>query len=252
MTLSLLHLHWDGCHNVRDLGGLPTVDGQETQSRTLIRADLLGRLSTKGKQQLLDYGVSTIIDLRAPQEIAEHPPANFADLEPHSRAPQYANPPQENPRLEQGSAPAAAELKKARTRAELFIKILDLYPGNQASILRAIAGAGPGPIVFHCHSGKDRTGLTAALILSLAGVQESAIAADYAASQANLMPRFQQRVAAGKVDPDDRWAIPLTDPQTIIDTLAHLRSHYGGTEAYLRFCGLTKEELTRLKAKLVG
>lgn len=249
MTLSLLHLHWDGCYNVRDLGGLPVMDGRRTRPKSLIRADLLGRLSERGKQQLLDYGVSTIIDLRAPQEIAEHPPP---DLGQNPHAPTYINPPQENPRLEQGSSPAAAELKKARNRAELFFKILDLYPANQAGVLRAIAGAGPGPLVFHCHSGKDRTGLTAALILSLAGVQESAIAADYAASQVNLLPRFQQRAAAGLVDPADRWAIPLTDPQTIIDTLAHLRDHYGGTEAYLRACGLTFDELARLKAKLVG
>ena len=196
MNVSLSHLHWDGCLNIRDLGGLPASDGRQTRRGVFIRADHLGRLSAEGKQQLLDYGVRTIIDLRAAQEIAEHPPPDFGR---DSRAPITINPPQENPRLEQGSSPAAAALKKAQTRAELFIKILDLYPGNQAGILRAIANAGPGPLVFHCHSGKDRTGLAAALILSLAGVLEPAIGADYAASQANLMPRFLQRAAAPKL-----------------------------------------------------
>jgi len=242
------NLDWDGCHNIRDLGGLATVDSGRTRSGVFIRADLLGRLTPQGKQQLLDYGVRTIVDLRSPQEIAENPPPDFGD---DPRAPLYINPPQENPRLEQGTSPAAAQLKKAKTRAELFNKLLDLYQGNQVQILRAIANAEPGGLIFHCHSGKDRTGLTAALLLDLAGVKQEAIAADYAISQDNLWPLYQQWVNEHGVEEDDPWLIPITDPQTIHDMLGHLYDQYCGTEAYLLDAGLTAEEIGRLKFRLI-
>jgi protein-tyrosine phosphatase len=240
-------LYWPGCLNVRDLGGLPTEDGRLTQTGSLIRADLLSHLTTEGKQALLDYGVRTIVDLRGPQEIAENPPPRFG---PGIAAPRTINPPQRDARWELDSSPAAAKLKKARTRTELFIMVLDLYPDKQAGILRTIALAGPGPLVFHCHSGKDRTGIAAALLLDLAGAREEAIAEDYALSQGNLWAGYQERVQEGRVDPNDRWAIPLTDPQTIHDLLAHLRDQYGGTEAYLRAAGLTSEEIGRLRSRL--
>jgi len=248
MTTPPRTLHWPGCLNARDLGGLPTEDGRLTQMGSLIRSDRLTHLTPAGKQALLDFGVRTIVDLRGPEEIAENPPPQF---DTGVAAPHYVQPPQRDARWELDSSPKAAKLKKARTRTELFIMILDLYPEKQVSILRAIAAAEPGPLVFHCHSGKDRTGIAAALLLDLAGVQEEAIAADYALSQGNLMANFEERVRAGEVDPDDRWAIPLTDPQTIHDMLAHLRDQYGGTETYLRQAGLTVEEIGRLRKRLV-
>jgi protein-tyrosine phosphatase len=241
-------LNWPGSHNVRDLGGLPAESGQRTQMGSLIRADILSHLTAEGKQALLDYGVRTIVDLRGDEEIAENPPPNFG---PGIAVPHYVRPPQRDARWELDSSPTAAKLKKAKTRTELFIMVLDLYPEKQASILRAITGAAPGPLVFHCHSGKDRTGLAAALILDLAGVQEEAIAADYALSQDNLWASYQQRVQEGQIDPADRWAIPLTDPQTIHDLLAHLRQKYGGTAAYLRAAGLTGKEIGRLQSRLL-
>jgi protein tyrosine/serine phosphatase len=63
------HLEWDGCLNARDLGGIPTLDGGETQWQSVIRADYLGRLSGAGQQSMHDYGVRTVIDLRSPQEL---------------------------------------------------------------------------------------------------------------------------------------------------------------------------------------
>ncbi|HEY4917597.1 MAG TPA: tyrosine-protein phosphatase [Solirubrobacteraceae bacterium] len=57
-------LLWDGCANVRDLGGMPTQDGRETRRRAVIRADGLDRLTARGWSALVAYGVRTVIDLR--------------------------------------------------------------------------------------------------------------------------------------------------------------------------------------------
>ena len=66
-------LPWEGCLNVRDLGGCVTRDGRETRWRAVIRADTLCRLSATGVQALLDYGIRTIIDLRSADERATDP-----------------------------------------------------------------------------------------------------------------------------------------------------------------------------------
>jgi protein-tyrosine phosphatase len=243
MNSSDRSLEWDGCRNVRDLGGLAVADGRRTRRRSLIRADLLGRLTPRGRQQLLAYGVRTIVDLRFPGEIAADPPPDFED---QGRAPLYVN-----PTVKQAGAETRTRLKQAQTRAELYIVILDELMENQAIILRAIAGAAPGGLVFHCHSGKDRTGITAALLLSLAGVDEEAIAADYALTQERLWPYYERRVGDYADMEDDPWLIPITEPQTMLDTVDHLQETYGGVEPYLLQAGVTAEEIEQLKSRLI-
>ena len=67
-------LVWDGCLNVRDLGGLPTENGGSTRFGSVIRADSVGLLTPDGWQALLETGVTRIVDLRAQVEIDEDPP----------------------------------------------------------------------------------------------------------------------------------------------------------------------------------
>ena len=62
------HLDWDGCFNVRDLGGLPAADGSVTRRGALVRADALDRLTAEGWRTLAAHGVRTVIDLRGEDE----------------------------------------------------------------------------------------------------------------------------------------------------------------------------------------
>jgi hypothetical protein len=68
-------LVWDGCVNVRDLGGLPLEDGGETRFRVVVRADSIRGLTNKGWAALREYGFGTVIDLRGDAEVAQDPPA---------------------------------------------------------------------------------------------------------------------------------------------------------------------------------
>jgi hypothetical protein len=61
-------LEWEGCDNVRDLGGLPTAGGGETVRGRIVRANNLDLLTRDGWQALWDYGVRTVIDLRNQEE----------------------------------------------------------------------------------------------------------------------------------------------------------------------------------------
>jgi protein-tyrosine phosphatase len=63
------HLDWDGCFNIRDLGGLRTSDGHTTRWRAIVRADSLNRLSAAGWSKLCAYGIRTVVDLRNESEI---------------------------------------------------------------------------------------------------------------------------------------------------------------------------------------
>ncbi|MEP6892607.1 MAG: tyrosine-protein phosphatase, partial [Gaiellaceae bacterium] len=69
-------LSWDGCHNVRDLGGLPIAAGGETRLGAVVRADSLRRLSVSGWTNALDYGVRRIVNLRFAEECARDPNAD--------------------------------------------------------------------------------------------------------------------------------------------------------------------------------
>src|SRR4051812_12375039 len=67
-------LDWEGCFNVRDLGGLPTVDGRCTRPGALVRADSLTRLTEPGCAAAREYGISAVIDLRSAHELGEGEP----------------------------------------------------------------------------------------------------------------------------------------------------------------------------------
>ena len=67
-------LEWDGCLNVRDLGGVPLEAGGITRYGALVRADNIRKLSDAGWRALAGHGVVRIVDLRWPEELDEDPP----------------------------------------------------------------------------------------------------------------------------------------------------------------------------------
>ena len=67
------HLDWDGCLNLRDLGGLPTEGGGTTAFGAFVRGDTLCGLSEDGRGSVVGYGIRTVIDLRSPEELTAEP-----------------------------------------------------------------------------------------------------------------------------------------------------------------------------------
>lgn len=67
------HLDWPGCHNARDVGGLPTTGGRRIRLRALVRSDSHCHLTDEGVAMLRAYGVSRVLDLRMPEECAAWP-----------------------------------------------------------------------------------------------------------------------------------------------------------------------------------
>jgi protein tyrosine/serine phosphatase len=120
--------------------------------------------------------------------------------------------------------------------------------------VRGIAVAPLGGVVVHCHAGKDRTGVVIAVLLSLVGVPDETIAADYALSADQIVPLTREWLDRVTRSDDERAALlqrAMPRPQIILDTLAHLRDRHGGAERYLLDAGVSAEELTVLRDRLL-
>ncbi|KAI8463692.1 MAG: protein-tyrosine phosphatase-like protein [Monoraphidium minutum] len=121
-----------------------------------------------------------------------------------------------------------------------------------AALQRILAAAEKQrPVLFFCKAGKDRTGILAALLLSVLGASEEQIVADYVKSDA------WHHVALAGIENDsrvaalDRAKFERAPAAAMRHALAHLRETAGGPEAYLLSAGLTAEELRRLRAALL-
>ena len=229
-----------GLLNARDLGGYPTVDGATTRLRSLVRADDLAQLTPEGVQALIDYGVTTILDLRWPEEAARYPSPVPSAL-PQVRYEHVSLLTHTEDEWRLRSRDVSKELWKCgaleRVRTEL------------RAVLAVVAEAAPGPLLFHCVAGKDRTGLLAALLLALADVTPAAVAADYAQSSENLRAGYLERYA----DKDPARIIEaLRCPEIGAYNMLQFLEEAGGVRAYLTQLGLTGRQIDALRARLRG
>jgi protein-tyrosine phosphatase len=133
-----------------------------------------------------------------------------------------------------------------------------LVTGEQAlgGSLRLLADADTYPAVFHCAAGKDRTGILAALVLSLVGVADEVIAEDYALSREGVarmiewvkenMPEARERMSKAPS------ALMDSEPESILALLDHIRTEHRTIEQYVGTLGVTDDHIERLRAALVG
>jgi protein-tyrosine phosphatase len=245
-------LAWEGCFNVRDLGGLPTADGRRTRNGALVRSDTLCRLTPAGQTALVAHGVHTVIDLRWPAELER-------DEVPHPfRACDgvvYLNIPVTTGR-DEAELIATAPIfgRPGLTRAELNVLEVDHNPRGIARICTEVARAPDGGVLLHCHAGKDRTGVVVAVILALLGVPDELIAEDYAMSAANLAALTHEWLDRSSQDPAERARLMRQaepSPAAIQALLDRLRERYGGAEPYLLGGGMTPAHVAALRARLL-
>ena len=172
-------LVWEGCFNVRDLGGLPTVDGRVTRTGAVVRADSINALSRLGWAALEAHGVRTVVNLR--DDVG-------SDASPRPTSVTTVHVPLDDT--------ADTEMWQLIHDGGLdgsplyYRPFLERKPDRTAAALRAVAGAQPGGVAIHCAVGRDRTGLVSLLLLDLVGVEPQAIADDYAMSTQRLRAWF--------------------------------------------------------------
>ena len=231
-------MRWDGCVNVRDLGGLPLTAGGETAYRVVVRADWLPGLSETGRRALLDYGVTLVVDLRPEREREDD------RIDPL---------PLPVPVVRQGMDPRplphAWDWPSMR---EAYLALVDRYRAELAQTLTLVGDAEP-PAAIHCAGGRDRTGIACGMALWLAGVDPDAIAADHALSDENLAPYNNRWLEAAQDDEELARRRRVQEPagRTLVDVLEEIEQREGVRQLLLG-AGADEAALDRLVARLQG
>jgi protein-tyrosine phosphatase len=238
-------LAWDGCLNVRDLGGHPTEDGRETRFGAVVRADSVRKLSPAGWESLVAHGIRTIVDLRFHSELEADPPLELPVDVVH--VPVFPEPSPEWLEIDaigDAAGPGAPGIRAVY--AELLKRRADRF----VEAVTAVARAPEGGVVVHCTAGKDRTGLVTALLLRLARVPIDDVAADYAATTANLRDDTEAWIAAAANEGEREWRrrVSGSPPEAMAGVLADL----GDVAAYLRAAGAADADLERARGRLLG
>ena len=154
--------------NMRDLGGLRTADGRKIKPQMLIRSAHLAQAEKQDTEN-----ISEVIDLRTPAERQESPDRTYGCV--YTPLPVF----------EEINAGISHE-EKARERAIpnmeiLYGMLIERYPDAFRRILLRIMqhDYSKGAILWHCTEGKDRCGITTALVLEMLGVDRETIMEDY-------------------------------------------------------------------------
>jgi protein-tyrosine phosphatase len=238
-------LVWDGCINVRDLGGHATEDGRETRFGAVVRADSVRKLSPSGWDALVGHGIRTIVDLRFHSELDADPPLELPVDVVH--VPVFPEP---SPEWKEIDAIGDAAGPGAPGIRAVYAELLRRRAARFADAVTAVARAPEGGVVIHCTAGKDRTGLVSALLLRLAGVSIADVATDYAVTTANLQDDTEAWVAAAANEGEREWRrrVAGSPPEAMAGVLADL----GDVAAFLRAAGATEDDLARVRGRLLG
>ena len=242
-------LTWDGCVNVRDLGGHATEDGRTTRFGGVVRADSVRALSDAGWDALLAYGVSRIVDLRFHSDLALDPPREL-DVEVVHVPVMHEIDDEEWVEID---AIGDAQPDAAGSTRAVYLEFLERRRPQFAQAFAAVVDAPEGTVVVHCHGGKDRTGLVVALLLRLAGVDVEAIGADYALSGPNLRERTAEWIAEAddELERERRRRIGEAPAEAMVSVLEELERRYGSVREYLRAAGVDPATIDKARARLV-
>ena len=226
MTLNRF-LTWDGCNNVRDLGGLNiSSTGYKTRWGAVIRSDHPAKLTANGWSALYAHGIRTIISLRTNGMVEDFPDTSPRPSDIESMIVEI----EDVTDMEFARKWASSDLWSTPL---YYRDALDRWPQRHASALKAIAQAQPGGVLFHCKRGHDRTGIISLLLLALVDVSSDEIVADY---ELSVDPEREELLAGEHT----------TTRETILATLASLN-----VENYLCTGGLSKADIDAIRARFL-
>ncbi len=239
----------EGVRNFRDLGGYPALDGRVTRWGEVFRADAVSLLTQDGWRAMGELRIRTVYDLRRQGERDKSPTIE------HDLAHDVVH-------LPIGSEVAEMSLVEWFTTrgpdepwddnyiADTYKEILTEWNDVFATLMNGLARSAQRPAVFHCTAGKDRTGLAAALLLDVLGVDRDLVLDDY---ELTNRTRSEHRIA--ELTPELEAAginvalvrPYLSAPRAALEaTLSWVDEAHGGSVDYLRQAGVTEATLETL------
>ena len=228
--------------NVRDLGGYACGVNGITNWNTLLRGDDLACLDDSDIKFLLDYGVRCVIDLRAPNEVAKSPDA-FANV----KEARYYNFPLLDVVLKELSEVLSNNSNAAEFMCKMYVNLLQNESQTIKKILSTIADTDEGAVLFHCTVGKDRTGIIAAILLGIAGVDIVDIISNYEVTYTYTRQNpvlLEKEVGLPK-------ELFYSDTDYLKNAIEYVNVNYGSLDGYLKWAGVSEEVLERIRKKFV-
>ncbi len=257
--------HWielDGVVNMRDVGGLPTTDGGQVATGRLLRSDNLQDLTESDADALVRLGVTDVVDLRSEvelklegpgplqaRELTHHHHSLFRDDLREVRAEEALVLPWS--KKDQEAADAEPRLDDDYW-ASHYLGYLAHRPDSVSAALRVVSKS-RGATIVHCAAGKDRTGTVVGLALSVAGVADEDVVADYVATGERIeriVARLMARPAYGEVLAGQSMDHHRPRPETMQRILTVVREQYDGATGWLRAHGWTDDEVAGLRSSL--
>ncbi|WP_243228673.1 tyrosine-protein phosphatase [Microbacterium sp. CIAB417] len=239
--------------NLRDLGGIP-IEGGVLREGMAIRTDDLAYVTAEVAEGLVAGGLTAIIDLRSPLEVAttgRGPLAGYPVSYHH--LPLIAD--------IGGATPRSAADFSHEGMGRMYLGMIEGAAPQLVTALNVIAHT-LGATAFHCAAGRDRTGVLAALLLLTLGASDEDIIADYARTGENMAAIMERnRPVMGAMwkalgfdfdQPDTSGLLEGSMEVSMRIVLETLRSEHGDPLASLRAAGLGEDTIARLREKALA
>jgi protein-tyrosine phosphatase len=251
-----------GVANFRDIGGYPADGGHKIKSGVIFRSGELSGLTATDQRTLAALNIRYEIDLRRDAE--------------RSAAPSHWG--KEAPQVIWISVGRARDAKASDARMRQLSQLQDSAQAKtlvrQATAATAVDGAadigkvfgelakGNGPTLIHCTAGKDRTGVTVAVLMTLLGASREDIYHEYMLSNEWVDAQLQRQKAreqSGKdvyglsgLNPIVVKTLMGTDPSYLDAMFDEINAKYGSFDAYRRDgLGITSAQVTQLRKNLI-
>ncbi len=228
--------------NCRELGGMPLTDGKTFRNGLFIRCGSPEWLKGNEVQEVKDYGVKTVIDLRAPEELAEtgnpyqnDPVVKFYNI------PLYNGNPND-------TKDATLDYIRTHTLGDYYVIIAEQMGDKLVQIMRILLNS-DSIVMFHCAHGKDRTGVVASLLYLICGASRENIILNYKVSYDYLKDFLAPAMAKM---PDDLKHCLRSDAHNMETFLNYIDSKWDGDVTKLLCAnGLTMDEIEAIRAKCI-
>jgi protein-tyrosine phosphatase len=272
--VSVDHEKLSGAWNFRDVAQTAGI-----APGRLFRSSELNKLDDAGRGLLTEIGVTDVADLRSQAELQRRGPGAVPDdvVIHHLPFPEVSL-------SHQDSDEPAAEAPHETAWQKMMTEYSDEEPaaagqrwmtneyehfptlgGAQRAVHRIITLLADGkPVLVHCFAGKDRTGFAVAIALEAAGVDKDLILTDYLRSN-TATARLREHILETTRSRDGVTDEVVSFMQSrLTDEVLGVREQYlstsrrvvdenfGGLDAYLRHSGVTIDDVTRLRAQLLG
>ncbi|MER6946180.1 tyrosine-protein phosphatase [Nonomuraea sp. NPDC000554] len=252
----------EGAVNVRDLGGLPTRDGEVTRYGRILRADNLQGLTQDDVSRLVgELKLRHVVDLRSNAEVSLEGPGPLTRVPEvtHHHLTLFAEGGTHTD-VEADSIDADKVLPWQERQLDEELRVTGFYYGYLRDRPEAVIAAlramslNDGAAVVHCAAGKDRTGVLTAFALEVAGVTRQAMIDDYAATGERL-ELILGRLRSSETYRADLDSRPADDhmprPRYMRQFLQVLEERHDGPLAWLESHGWTADDTAAMRARLL-